>query len=71
MQATGVDVLISAPQKGWSGSPCCGMVMMNDREACQSQYEQEFMMDLKKWLQISSKPTKTAVMLTTPPRLTD
>ena len=30
MQATGVDVLISAPQKGWSGSPCFGMVMMND-----------------------------------------
>ncbi len=29
MQATGVDVLISAPQKGWSGSPCCAMVMLS------------------------------------------
>ncbi|MFY7901367.1 MAG: aminotransferase class V-fold PLP-dependent enzyme, partial [Rubrivivax sp.] len=28
MQATGVDVLISAPQKGWSGSPCCAFVML-------------------------------------------
>lgn len=30
MEATGVDVLISAPQKGWSASPCAGLVMMND-----------------------------------------
>ncbi|HXE51358.1 MAG TPA: alanine--glyoxylate aminotransferase family protein, partial [Ramlibacter sp.] len=31
MQATGVDVLISAPQKGWSSSPCCAMVMLSER----------------------------------------
>ena len=31
MQATGVDVLISAPQKGWSGSPCCAMVCLSER----------------------------------------
>ena len=31
MQATGVDVLISAPQKGWSGSPCCAFVMLSER----------------------------------------
>ncbi|MGH8821611.1 MAG: aminotransferase class V-fold PLP-dependent enzyme, partial [Rhodoferax sp.] len=31
MQATGVDVLISAPQKGWSSSPCCAMVMLGER----------------------------------------
>ena len=29
MQACGVDVLISAPQKGWSASPCCGLVMLS------------------------------------------
>jgi len=29
MQATGVDVVISAPQKGWSASPCCGLVMLS------------------------------------------
>ncbi|MGB4359307.1 MAG: aminotransferase class V-fold PLP-dependent enzyme, partial [Rhodoferax sp.] len=31
MEATGVDVLVSAPQKGWSGSPCCAMVMLSER----------------------------------------
>jgi aspartate aminotransferase-like enzyme len=31
MEAAGVDVLISAPQKGWSGSPCCGLVMLGAR----------------------------------------
>ena len=31
MQATGVDVLVSAPQKGWSSSPCCAMVMLGER----------------------------------------
>ena len=31
MKATGVDVLISAPQKGWSSSPCCAMVMLSER----------------------------------------
>ena len=30
MDAIGVDVLISAPQKGWSGSPCCGLVMLSE-----------------------------------------
>src|ERR1019366_7833722 len=31
MAANGVDVLISAPQKGWSGSPCCALVMLGAR----------------------------------------
>ena len=31
MKATGVDVLVSAPQKGWSSSPCCAMVMLSER----------------------------------------
>ncbi|NCM97915.1 MAG: alanine--glyoxylate aminotransferase family protein, partial [Rhodobacterales bacterium] len=31
MAATGVDVLISAPQKGWSASPCAGLVMLSPR----------------------------------------
>src|SRR5690606_27663620 len=29
MQSTGVDILISAPQKGWTGSACCGLVMLS------------------------------------------
>ena len=54
MQATGVDLLISAPQKGWSSSPCCAMVMMSERarKAIDSTTSTTFAMDLKKWLQV-------------------
>ena len=54
MQATGVDVLISAPQKGWSSSPCCAMVMLSERarKAIDATTSTTFAMDLKKWLQI-------------------
>ncbi|WP_396435702.1 aminotransferase class V-fold PLP-dependent enzyme [Limnohabitans sp.] len=54
MQATGVDVLISAPQKGWSSSPCCAMVMLSQRarQAIDSSTSTTFAMDLKKWLQV-------------------
>lgn len=54
MQATGVDVLISAPQKGWSASPCCGMVMMNEAALAKvnAATSNSFAVDLKKWLQI-------------------
>jgi len=54
MEATGVDVLISAPQKGWSGSPCCAMVMLSARArvAIDGTTSSSFACDLKKWLQI-------------------
>jgi len=54
MKATGVDVLISAPQKGWSASPCAGLVMLSDRaEARLAETESDsFAVDLKKWRQI-------------------
>ena len=54
MQATGVDVLISAPQKGWSSSPCCAMVMLSERarQAIDATTSSSFACDLKKWLQI-------------------
>ena len=54
MQATGVDVLVTAPQKGWSGSPCCAMVMLSERArtAIESTNSSSFACDLKKWLQI-------------------
>ena len=54
MAATGVDVLISAPQKGWSSSPCCAMVMLSERarQAIDATQSTTFAMDLKKWLQI-------------------
>ncbi|ATJ83585.1 aminotransferase class V-fold PLP-dependent enzyme [Halomonas beimenensis] len=54
MQDTGVDILISAPQKGWSGSPCCGMVMLSRlaRDIIEETESSSFACDLKKWLSI-------------------
>ena len=54
MQATGVDILISAPQKGWSGSPCCAFVMLGEtaRERIEATASTSYACDLRKWLQI-------------------
>jgi aspartate aminotransferase-like enzyme len=54
MQATAVDVLISAPQKGWSSSPCCALVMLSERarSAIDATTSSSFTLDLRKWLQI-------------------
>jgi aspartate aminotransferase-like enzyme len=54
MRALEVDVLISAPQKGWSGTPCCGLVMLGERarEAVAETSSTSFAMDLGKWLGI-------------------
>ncbi|MES2604129.1 MAG: aminotransferase class V-fold PLP-dependent enzyme [Pseudomonadota bacterium] len=54
MKKLGIDVLISAPQKGWSASPCCGLVMMSARalERVRTTTSTSFACDLGKWLQI-------------------
>ena len=54
MAATGVDVLISAPQKGWSSTPSAGLVMMSARAKARIEQttSNSFVMDLKKWLSI-------------------
>jgi aspartate aminotransferase-like enzyme len=54
MKATGVDVVISAPQKGWTGSPCCAFVMLGERArtAIDGTTSSSFAIDLRKWLQI-------------------
>ena len=54
MAATGVDILVSAPQKGWSGSPCAGLVMLGERARARidSTTSTSYAADLKKWLQI-------------------
>lgn len=51
MRETGVDVLISAPQKGWSASPSAGMVMLSARgaERLEATVSDSFALDLKKW----------------------
>lgn len=54
MKACNVDVLITAPQKGWSSSPCCALIALGKRarERIESTQSSSFSMDLKKWLQI-------------------
>lgn len=54
MAASGVDVLISAPQKGWSGPPCCALVMLSERARARidSTGSTSFACDLRKWMQI-------------------
>lgn len=51
MRALGVDVLISAPQKGWSASPCAGLVMLSEAalEAARADKSTSFAIDLGKW----------------------
>jgi aspartate aminotransferase-like enzyme len=54
MAALDIDVLISAPQKGWSASPCCGLVMLGERARARIEHTQSssFACDLRKWLQV-------------------
>ena len=51
MAVLGVDVLISAPQKGWSAQPCAGLVMMREAalERCRAEKSSSFAIDLGKW----------------------
>jgi len=54
MRDVGVDVLITAPQKGWSGTPCAGLVMLSERarQRIDETKSTSFAMDLRKWLEI-------------------
>jgi aspartate aminotransferase-like enzyme len=54
MRASSVDVLVSAPQKGWTGSPGCAFVMLSEaaRELIDNTTSTSFACDLRKWLQI-------------------
>jgi len=54
MDELGVDVLISAPQKGWSASPCAGFVMLTSRglQALSSTTSTSYACDLRKWFEI-------------------
>jgi aspartate aminotransferase-like enzyme len=60
MADLGVDVLLSAPQKGWSGSPCAGFVMLGDagRAAVQSTTSTSFAADLRQWLTVTEAYTE-------------
>jgi aspartate aminotransferase-like enzyme len=54
MKALGVDVVISAPQKGWSASPSAGMVMLSEaaKARAKARTSTSYAVDLGKWLAI-------------------
>ena len=54
MVASKVDVVVSAPQKGWSSSPCCALIAMSERarEKIDATTSTSYSCDMKKWLQI-------------------
>ena len=54
MAALGIDIVVTAPQKGWSGSPCAGLVMLGERARARidGTTSTSYAADLKKWLQI-------------------
>ena len=56
METCGVDVLLTAPQKGWSSTPCAALVMLGETalERCRQTTSSSFACDLRKWLDIMS-----------------
>lgn len=54
MKQLGIDIIVSAPQKGWSGPPCCALVMLSEYALSQMENttSTSFACDLKKWGQI-------------------
>jgi aspartate aminotransferase-like enzyme len=63
MQALGVDALITAPQKGWSGPACAGLVMLSARgvEATRTSESSSFAVNLRKWLEVRAPLSITHV----------
>ena len=54
MKQVGVDVLITAPQKGWTSTPCAGLVMLSQSgvDRLMDTQSDSFVLDVKKWHQI-------------------
>jgi len=54
MASLGIDVLVAAPQKSWSGSPCCAFVLLGERArtAIETTSSSSFAVDLRRWLQV-------------------
>jgi aspartate aminotransferase-like enzyme len=63
MAATGVDVIVTAPQKGWSSTPCAGLVMLGEhaRAVIDTTSSSSFALDLRKWLAIMESHEKGAI----------
>jgi len=64
MEALGIDVLITAPQKGFSGPACCGIVLMNDKAKaiCSATTSTSFACSLNKWCDVMEAYEKGGFM---------
>lgn len=70
MKALGIDVVITAPQKGWSSSPCCALIAMSSRarQVLDTTKSSSYSMDVLKWTQVMETYEKnTFVYHTTMP----
>ncbi|TAE10736.1 MAG: aminotransferase class V-fold PLP-dependent enzyme, partial [Bacteroidetes bacterium] len=65
MRATGVDVIVSAPQKGWSSTPCAGLVMLSERarSAIDGTTSSSFSLDLKSLAEMSPAEAPPSAIL--------
>ncbi len=63
MKKTGVDIIVTAPQKGWSSTPCAGLVMLSQhaRERIEHTASNSFALDLRKWLAMMESHEKGAI----------
>ncbi|KAK3238322.1 hypothetical protein CYMTET_51651, partial [Cymbomonas tetramitiformis] len=54
MRSSGVDVIVSAPQKGWSGPACAGLLMLSERatEAVLSTTSSSMALNVQKWYNV-------------------
>ena len=55
MKALNVDVVITAPQKGWTGPACVGLTMLSERatEAVRASKPKSMVLNLSKWLDVA------------------
>ena len=54
MKALNIDIVITAPQKGWSSAPCCALIAMSSRarEMLNDTKSTSYSMDILKWTQV-------------------
>lgn len=62
MKALNIDVVITAPQKGWSSAPCCALIAMSSfaRQTLDNTKSTSYSMDVLKWTQVMETYEKGA-----------
>ena len=54
MKETGVDAILSAPQKGWTGPACSSVIMLGERgtHATRNTTSTSMVINMRKWLEV-------------------